>query len=86
MLEALPLSLSNHREKSRRKAEQKKKIIKIIVAGDHWLGLEILHLLTRDENYTLIIETWDTDDLYRIARYDDFKIGPESGKTLEQSF
>ena len=44
--------------------------------GDHWIGLEIIHLLTRDDSYTLNVDLWDSDGRYLTATYDDFKVGP----------
>lgn len=45
--------------------------------GDFWLGLEIVHRLTQQQPYELLIELTDWSDQVFIARYDNFQLGSE---------
>jgi hypothetical protein len=51
--------------------------LKNLFSGDYWLGLDALHLLTRDRNFSLVIQVWDSDKRYLSAKYDNFRVGPE---------
>ncbi|XP_015250986.1 PREDICTED: fibrinogen-like protein 1 [Cyprinodon variegatus] len=46
---------------------------------DHWLGLENIHLLTKDmtKRWTLRVELWDHEGGFAFAEYRDFKLGDE---------
>ena len=46
--------------------------------SEFWIGNEALHKLTSQINYTLIIEMWDKENKYWVARYDTFKLSSES--------
>ncbi|XP_035210226.1 protein scabrous-like [Stegodyphus dumicola] len=45
--------------------------------GEHWLGNEILYLLTKDRQMKLRIDMRDTLGHYLFAEYDDFKVKSE---------
>lgn len=49
------------------------------LSDDHWLGLEKLHILTKEmtKSWTLRIDLWDHEDGYAFAEYSDFRIGDE---------
>uniref|UniRef100_A0A3P9P550 Microfibril associated protein 4 n=1 Tax=Poecilia reticulata TaxID=8081 RepID=A0A3P9P550_POERE len=47
-------------------------------AGEYWLGLEVMHLLTQDRNYELRVDMEDFDGQKVFARYSAFSVGPES--------
>ncbi|KAM4712345.1 angiopoietin-4-like [Anableps anableps] len=46
---------------------------------DHWLGLEKVHVLTKDTNkaWTLRVDLWDHEGGYAFAEYRNFRIGDE---------
>ncbi|XP_054911466.1 fibrinogen-like protein 1 [Poeciliopsis prolifica] len=46
---------------------------------DHWLGLEKVHILTKDTNkvWTLRVDLWDHEGGRAFAEYRDFRIGDE---------
>jgi hypothetical protein len=31
------------------------------IAGDHWIGLDVLHWMTNSETYNLVIDLYDSD-------------------------
>lgn len=47
---------------------------------DHWLGLERVHLLTKDnyKEWTLRVDLWDHEGGTAYAEYNNFKIGNEA--------
>lgn len=47
------------------------------IGGEFWLGLETVHRLTKDKNFTLMIEMEDFNGGYAYAKYDRFEIGSE---------
>ncbi|XP_029734386.2 angiopoietin-2 [Aedes albopictus] len=47
------------------------------IGGEFWLGLETVHRLTKDKNFTLVIEMEDFKGGYAYAKYDRFEIGGE---------
>uniref|UniRef100_A0A3Q2QXP4 Angiopoietin-related protein 5 n=1 Tax=Fundulus heteroclitus TaxID=8078 RepID=A0A3Q2QXP4_FUNHE len=49
------------------------------LAYDHWLGLEKVHLLTKDKTkkWTLRVDLWDHEGSTAFAEYNNFKIGNE---------
>ncbi|XP_054898869.1 microfibril-associated glycoprotein 4-like [Poeciliopsis prolifica] len=47
-------------------------------AGEYWLGLEVMHLLTQDRNYELRVDMEDFDGQKVFAHYSAFSVGPES--------
>lgn len=47
------------------------------VDGEFWLGLELLHRLTSDRRFELIVELEANNSTVKFARYDDFAIGSE---------
>ena len=46
----------------------------ICVPGELWLGLEKLHQLTSEDNYSLRITMKDFDDKTYVAVYDQFQV------------
>ncbi|XP_077967272.1 microfibril-associated glycoprotein 4-like [Styela clava] len=55
-------------------------------AGEHWLGLDILHNLTSSRNYELRIDMADWDGNKRYAKYSNFRVGnAQSSYTLSVS-
>ncbi|XP_058123373.1 ryncolin-2-like [Anopheles coustani] len=50
------------------------------VNGEHWLGLEKLHIMTRSGRYELLVLLEDFDENSTYALYDQFKIGSEEEK------
>jgi hypothetical protein len=34
--------------------------------------------LTRDDNYSLVVDLWDSDGRFLFAKYELFKVGPEN--------
>ncbi|KFB50543.1 hypothetical protein ZHAS_00018944 [Anopheles sinensis] len=50
------------------------------VSGEHWLGLEKLHLMTRSGRHELLVLLEDYDGNSTYALYDEFKIGSEANK------
>ncbi|KAM4712092.1 fibrinogen-like protein 1 [Anableps anableps] len=46
---------------------------------DHWLGLEKVHLLTKDKTkeWTLRVDLWDHEDGTAFSEYKNFKLGDE---------
>ncbi|XP_062554455.1 angiopoietin-2-like [Armigeres subalbatus] len=47
------------------------------VGGEFWLGLETVHRLTKEKNFTLMIEMEDFSGKYAYAKYDRFEVGSE---------
>ena len=47
------------------------------IGGEFWIGNMNLHYLTTQDTYSLQIDMWDLDDVYRYARYDTFRVGSE---------
>ncbi|XP_070409447.1 fibrinogen-like protein 1 [Nothobranchius furzeri] len=49
------------------------------LAYDHWLGLEKVYLLTKDETkkWTLRVDLWDTEGNTAYAEYRNFRLGDE---------
>ncbi|XP_037547470.1 microfibril-associated glycoprotein 4-like [Nematolebias whitei] len=47
-------------------------------AGEYWLGLETMHLLTQVKNYELRVDMEDFDGQKVFAHYAAFSVGPES--------
>ncbi|KAM4715123.1 LOW QUALITY PROTEIN: angiopoietin-related protein 2-like [Anableps anableps] len=47
-------------------------------AGEYWLGLETMHLLTQDINYELRVDMEDFEGQKVFAHYSAFSVGPES--------
>uniref|UniRef100_A0A3Q2QLC9 Microfibril associated protein 4 n=1 Tax=Fundulus heteroclitus TaxID=8078 RepID=A0A3Q2QLC9_FUNHE len=47
-------------------------------AGEYWLGLETMHLLTQDRNYELRVDMEDFEGQKVFAHYSAFSVGPES--------
>ncbi|XP_055929093.1 angiopoietin-4-like [Argiope bruennichi] len=45
-----------------------------VSSGDFWLGNEILHLLTTDDDYILRIDLWDSEGKYKYAEYNTFEV------------
>ena len=45
--------------------------------GEFWIGNANLHYLTTQDDYTLQIDMWDLDDVYRYARYNTFSVASE---------
>ncbi|KFB50561.1 AGAP010774-PA-like protein [Anopheles sinensis] len=50
------------------------------VNGEHWLGLEKLHLMTKSGRHELLVLLDDFEGNSTYALYDDFKIGSEEEK------
>ncbi|KFB50541.1 AGAP012000-PA-like protein [Anopheles sinensis] len=48
--------------------------------GEHWLGLDKLHAMTRSGRHELLVLLEDFDGNSTYARYDDFKVGSEVEK------
>ncbi|ELT90199.1 hypothetical protein CAPTEDRAFT_205656 [Capitella teleta] len=48
------------------------------VEGEHWIGLENIHQLTKNKDYTLRVEVQDWQNKWRVAEYDNFRIESES--------
>ena len=46
----------------------------MICPGESWLGLENLHQLTSESNYSLRITLTDFDDKTYVAFYDQFQV------------
>ena len=44
------------------------------MSGESWMGLEKLHQLTSDGNYSLHITMTDFDDKAYVAVYDEFEV------------
>ena len=44
------------------------------MSGESWVGLEKLHQLTSDGNYSLHITMTDFDDKAYVAVYDEFEV------------
>ncbi|XP_031600464.1 microfibril-associated glycoprotein 4-like [Oreochromis aureus] len=47
-------------------------------AGEYWLGLETMHLLTQGKNYELKVDMEDFEGQKVFAHYSSFSVGPES--------
>lgn len=47
-------------------------------AGEYWLGLETMHLLTQSKNYELRVDMEDFEGQKVFAAYTSFSVGPES--------
>lgn len=47
-------------------------------AGEYWLGLETMHLLTQAKNYELRVDMEDFEGQRVFADYSSFSVGPES--------
>ncbi|XP_017291133.2 microfibril-associated glycoprotein 4 [Kryptolebias marmoratus] len=47
-------------------------------AGEYWLGLETMHLLTQAKSYELRVDMEDFEGQKVFAHYSDFSVGPES--------
>uniref|UniRef100_A0A3B4EY85 Zgc:171687 n=1 Tax=Pundamilia nyererei TaxID=303518 RepID=A0A3B4EY85_9CICH len=47
-------------------------------AGEYWLGLETMHLLTQRKNYELKVDMEDFEGQKVFAHYSSFSVGPES--------
>lgn len=43
----------------------------------YWLGLDNIHYLTKDYDYTLIIEFWDVNLRYFTVKYGGFRVSDE---------
>ncbi|XP_041818421.1 microfibril-associated glycoprotein 4-like [Chelmon rostratus] len=55
-------------------------------AGEHWLGLDKLHYLTRNRKYELLVDMEDFEGVKVFAHYSSFSIDAEcSGYTLNLS-
>ncbi|XP_053668076.1 microfibril-associated glycoprotein 4-like [Anopheles marshallii] len=50
------------------------------IHGEHWLGLDKLHMIVKSQRHELLIVLEDFDGVIAYAHYDDFKIGDESEK------
>lgn len=48
------------------------------VTGDFWLGNEVIHLLTTNDDYALRIDLWDSAGRYKYAEYTTFRVLQES--------
>lgn len=46
--------------------------------GEHWLGLEKMHQITRTGSYELLILFGSFAEVVKTAKYADFKIGSET--------
>ncbi|XP_043911355.1 fibrinogen-like protein 1-like protein [Protopterus annectens] len=44
------------------------------ILGDHWIGLEYIHLLTDQRSYKLRIEFYDSSNILKYAEYDSFYV------------
>ncbi|XP_052888205.1 microfibril-associated glycoprotein 4-like [Anopheles moucheti] len=53
--------------------------------GEHWLGLEKLHMIVKSRRHELLIVLEDFDGVIAYAHYDDFQIGDESEKYVLKS-
>ncbi|XP_053668081.1 microfibril-associated glycoprotein 4-like [Anopheles marshallii] len=53
--------------------------------GEHWLGLEKLHMIVKTQRHELLIVLEDYEGVIAYAHYDDFKIGDESEKYILKS-
>ncbi|XP_052888214.1 fibrinogen C domain-containing protein 1-like [Anopheles moucheti] len=53
--------------------------------GEHWLGLEKLHMIVKSRRHELLIVMEDFDGVIAYAHYDDFQIGDESEKYVLKS-
>ncbi|KAM9715803.1 microfibril-associated glycoprotein 4-like isoform 1-T1 [Menidia menidia] len=47
-------------------------------AGEYWLGLETMHLMTRAKSYELMVDMEDFEGQKVFALYSSFAVGPES--------
>ncbi|KAK2820670.1 hypothetical protein Q5P01_023629 [Channa striata] len=47
-------------------------------AGEYWLGLENMHLITQAKNYELRVDMEDFEGQKVYAQYSSFSVGPES--------
>ncbi|KAE8283935.1 Microfibril-associated glycoprotein 4 36 kDa microfibril-associated glycoprotein [Larimichthys crocea] len=47
-------------------------------AGEYWLGLETMHLMTQAKNYELRVDMEDFEGQKVFAEYSSFSVGPES--------
>ncbi|XP_044035125.1 microfibril-associated glycoprotein 4-like isoform X1 [Siniperca chuatsi] len=47
-------------------------------AGEYWLGLETMHLLTQAKNYELRVDMEDFEGQRVYAQYSSFSVGPET--------
>ncbi|GIY77027.1 angiopoietin-related protein 7 [Caerostris extrusa] len=45
-----------------------------VATGDFWLGNEILHQLTTNEDYMLRIDLWESTGKYKYAEYNTFEV------------
>uniref|UniRef100_A0A182J9C0 Fibrinogen C-terminal domain-containing protein n=1 Tax=Anopheles atroparvus TaxID=41427 RepID=A0A182J9C0_ANOAO len=50
------------------------------VNGEHWLGLEKLHVMTRSERHEMLVILEDHEGSSVYAHYDSFQIGSEAEK------
>jgi len=47
------------------------------VTGEHWLGNEVIHLLTNQDHYSLRVSLTDWNDLTHEVDYDHFRVTDE---------
>ncbi|KFB48777.1 fibrinogen and fibronectin [Anopheles sinensis] len=52
------------------------------VNGEHWLGLEKLHIMTRSGRHELLVLLEDFDGNKRHTLYEEFNIGNEEEKYI----
>ncbi|XP_053668079.1 microfibril-associated glycoprotein 4-like [Anopheles marshallii] len=53
--------------------------------GEHWLGLEKLHMIVKTQRHELLIVLEDFEGVIAYAHYDDFQIGNETEKYIIKS-
>ncbi|XP_053668084.1 microfibril-associated glycoprotein 4-like [Anopheles marshallii] len=53
--------------------------------GEHWLGLEKLHMIVKTQRHELLIVLEDYEGVIAYAHYDDFQIGNETEKYIIKS-